>query len=132
MRHFQVSTKNGGFARKIYEDGDASMQVSGLYVEISTIVIRSLTVSYHSTSNNDSGDDDGVIVRVDNSSVTTCVFPLVFGRSDFVVAGRLQNAEALVSSPEKAGGLKLDINGLGAKGKVSGRAALSLTACVRV
>ena len=95
------------------------MQVSGLYREISTIVLRSLTVSYHSTSNNDNGDDDDII-RVDNSTVTTCFLPTVFGKSDFVVAGRLENAELLLRSPEKAGGLKLDISGLAAKGKVSG------------
>ena len=92
--------------------------MSGLYREISTIVLRSLVVSYHSTSNNDNGDGDD-IVRVDNSTVTICSFPNMFGKSDFVVAGRLENAEVLVRSPDKAGGLKLDITGLSARGKVS-------------
>ncbi|XP_070206409.1 inter-alpha-trypsin inhibitor heavy chain H3-like isoform X2 [Littorina saxatilis] len=115
----QISARNKGFARKIYEASDASKQVSGLYREISTIVMRDLSVAYHSTSNDDNGDDGRELVRVDNRTVTICVLPTLFGKADFVVAGKLDNAEALLTSPQKAGGLTMDITGLGAAGKVN-------------
>jgi hypothetical protein len=53
----QVSAKNKGFARKIYEASDAAHQVSGLYREISSVVIQNLTITYHPTSSNHAGRD---------------------------------------------------------------------------
>ncbi|XP_076449000.1 inter-alpha-trypsin inhibitor heavy chain H3-like isoform X2 [Babylonia areolata] len=119
----QISAKNNGFARKIYEASDAAQQVSGLYREISTIVIRDLRVTYHSSSNNDSGD----IIRpptpliVDNRTVTICDLSLLFGKSDFVVAGKLQRSTDVGAAmvPERAGGLTMQVSGQGAMQKVN-------------
>ncbi|XP_025076448.1 inter-alpha-trypsin inhibitor heavy chain H3-like isoform X2 [Pomacea canaliculata] len=108
----QVSAKNNGFARKVYPAADAALQVTGLYTEISTVILRDMTITYY-----DSGNTDNSLVRIDNSSLTTCVFPTMFGQADAVVAGRIDNPTAIDLS--QAMGLTLTVSGQGATGQVN-------------
>ncbi|XP_025076446.1 inter-alpha-trypsin inhibitor heavy chain H3-like isoform X2 [Pomacea canaliculata] len=108
----QVSAKNNGFARKVYPAADAALQVTGLYTEISTVILRDMTITYY-----DSGNTDNSLVRIDNSSLTTCVFPTMFGQADAVVAGRIENPTAIDLS--QAMGLTLTVSGQGATGQVN-------------
>ena len=62
------------------------MQVSGLYREISIVVMLNLSITYHSSSNNGNGTATPVVNFTD---ITTCVFPHLLGESGVVVAGRV-------------------------------------------
>jgi uncharacterized protein YegL len=42
----KLGLKNGGFARKIYEDSDATLQLTGFFKEISHPVLTDLNITY--------------------------------------------------------------------------------------
>lgn len=73
----RMSTQNNGFARKIYEDSDAALQIEGLYSEISSALLKNVTFEYL-------GD-------IDYSTITKFYFPFYFGGSELIVAGRLKS-----------------------------------------
>ncbi|CAG2189698.1 unnamed protein product [Mytilus edulis] len=73
----QMSTQNNGFARKIYEDSDAALQIEGLYSEISSALLKNVTFEYL-------GD-------IDYGTITKFYFPFYFGGSELIVAGRLKS-----------------------------------------
>ena len=73
----KLSAQNNGFARKIYEDSDADLQIEGLYAEISTALLRNVSFSYLSN-------------EVEENSVTQTDFPTYFSGSELVVAGKLK------------------------------------------
>nr|KAG5707177.1 hypothetical protein BaRGS_017861 [Batillaria attramentaria] len=108
----QVSAKNNGFARKIYEGADATLQVSGLYKEIATVVLRALSIEYHSSTSDQGGRD---VVRVNNSTVTVCGFSALYGQADAVVAGKLDNMDLL--QPGETAGLEVVVSGQGLDGQ---------------
>lgn len=71
----QISGQNNGLARKIYEDADATLQLTGFYDEISSPLLSELKITYL-------GD-------VDNSSLTENTLHCLFDGAEMVVAGRL-------------------------------------------
>lgn len=73
-----LAYENGGFARRIYEESDASDQLETFYAEISTPLLVDVNVKYTPT----------VIV---SDQVTRTVFPQYFQGTELVVAGRLRN-----------------------------------------
>lgn len=42
----RVAAQNNGFARKIYEDSDAALQIAGFYKEISTVLLKDVKFNY--------------------------------------------------------------------------------------
>ena len=73
----KLSLQNNGFARKIFEDSDASLQLQGFYNEVSTPLLSDVKIKYV-------GDD------IVNSTLTNCRFPNYFDGSELVVAGKLK------------------------------------------
>lgn len=73
----KLSAQNNGFARKIYEDSNADLQIEGLYAEISTALLRNVSFSYLDN-------------EVEENSVTQTDFPTYFSGSELVVAGKLK------------------------------------------
>ena len=73
-----MSLENNGFARKIYEDSDADLQIEGLYAEISTALLTNVSFSY-------------VDSEIDEKTVTQTNFPIYLGGSELVVAGKLKD-----------------------------------------
>ncbi|CAH1784811.1 unnamed protein product [Owenia fusiformis] len=74
----KISLQNRGFARKIYEDSDAVLQLENFYNEISTPTLSQVEIKYL----------DNVI---DNSSLTRTIFPTYFEGTELVICGRLLN-----------------------------------------
>lgn len=42
----RMAVQNNGFGRRIYEDSDASLQISNFYSEVSTVVLKDVTYEY--------------------------------------------------------------------------------------
>ncbi|XP_060559991.1 inter-alpha-trypsin inhibitor heavy chain H3-like isoform X2 [Ruditapes philippinarum] len=76
-----MSIRNDGIARKIYEDSDSDLQISGFYDEIAVTLLNNVTVKYI-------GD------TVDPSSLTKSEFKNYFEGSELVVAGKLTDPGA--------------------------------------
>ena len=73
----QMSLQNNGFARRIYEDSDASLQIKGLYSEISSALLTNVTFSY-------AGD-------VNMNTLTKNHYKYYFGGSELIVAGQMRS-----------------------------------------
>lgn len=73
-----LAYENGGFARRIYEESDASDQLETFYAEISTPLLVDVQIDYTPT----------VIV---SGEVTQTAFPQYFQGTELVVAGKLRN-----------------------------------------
>merc|ERR1712080_172591 len=71
-----LSLQNQGFARRIYDTGDASIQLSGFYKEVSNPLLSKITFSYLDGS-------------VDTASLTETRFHRFYRGKEMVVAGRL-------------------------------------------
>ncbi|CAG5117480.1 unnamed protein product [Candidula unifasciata] len=71
-----ISNQNSGFARKIYEDADAALQVASLYKEISAVSMKHLSIDYLPSS-------------VDEFTVTKRDFPVILTGTEVIVCGRL-------------------------------------------
>ncbi|XP_063438877.1 inter-alpha-trypsin inhibitor heavy chain H3-like isoform X2 [Mytilus trossulus] len=71
----QMSLQNNGFARRIYEDSDASLQIKGLYSEISSALLTNVTFSY--------------VGDVNMNSLTKSHYKYYFGGSELIVAGQM-------------------------------------------
>ncbi|XP_064616071.1 inter-alpha-trypsin inhibitor heavy chain H4-like isoform X2 [Liolophura sinensis] len=76
----KLSAQNQGVARKIFEDADAALQLSGFYNEISSPLLSELVIKYISDFVND-------------TSLTQTSFSTFFRGSEIVVSGRY-NAQA--------------------------------------
>jgi len=72
----KISARNNGFARKIYTDADAALQLTGFYSEISNVLLSKVSVTYL---------DDAVNL----TSVTQTQFLSFFDGSELVVSGKL-------------------------------------------
>ncbi|KAG5858214.1 hypothetical protein JTB14_017264 [Gonioctena quinquepunctata] len=68
-----ISLKNLGFARHIYEAADASLQLQKFYKEISSPLLANVTFKYVSNV----------------SEVTKTYFPILFNGSEIVVSGQI-------------------------------------------
>ncbi|XP_067013964.2 inter-alpha-trypsin inhibitor heavy chain H3 isoform X2 [Anabrus simplex] len=75
----KVSLKNSGFARKIYQASDASLQLKNFYKEVSSPLLSDVT--FHYLEN-----------QVDVNSLTKVHFRTHNNGSEIVVAGRLVNS----------------------------------------
>ncbi|XP_077991747.1 inter-alpha-trypsin inhibitor heavy chain H4-like [Glandiceps talaboti] len=71
-----MSYENNGVARKIYEDADASLQLTGFFDEVATPLLMDVQFTYI----------DNTVLE---GSVTTSTFPNYFGGSEIVVAGKV-------------------------------------------
>nr|KAG5689609.1 hypothetical protein BaRGS_032367 [Batillaria attramentaria] len=74
----ELSEKNRGFARRIYDEGDASIQLENFYDEIGTPVLCDVTASYSNEV-------------VDMNLLTTTQFPLYFLGKEIVVSGKTKS-----------------------------------------
>lgn len=68
----QLSLKNFGFSRHIYEASDASLQLQSFYKQISSPLLTDIMFKYES----------------DVTEVTRCHFPIYFKGKELIVAGR--------------------------------------------
>ncbi|KAK3590742.1 hypothetical protein CHS0354_030981 [Potamilus streckersoni] len=73
-----ISTRSTSFARKIYADSDAALQLTGFYAEISTVLLSNVSFSYLKNS-------------VNESTLTRSSFPSFFDGSELVVSGRVHD-----------------------------------------
>lgn len=72
----KMSAQNYGFARRIYVDSDAALQIQGLYKEISSVVLQDVEFQYLNGS-------------VDTPTLTTPIFKQFYEGSERVVCGKL-------------------------------------------
>ncbi|CAG2189696.1 unnamed protein product [Mytilus edulis] len=73
----QMSLQNNGFARRIYEDSDAALQIKGLYSEISSVLLKNVTFDY--------------IGDIDMNTLTQNHYPSYFSGSELIVAGQIRS-----------------------------------------
>lgn len=78
----KVAAQNNGLGKKIYEDSDAALQISGFYQQISSVLMRNISFKYVDGSLND-------------STVTKTSFNSFFRGSEIVVAGQVNDASKL-------------------------------------
>jgi len=76
----KLSLQNHGFARKIYEGGDAAIQLQGFYREVASPLLSGVKFNYV-------GD------TVEETSLTETTFHTFYKGSEMVVAGRLTGSE---------------------------------------
>merc|ERR1712032_794848 len=76
----KLSLQNHGFARKIYEGGDAAIQLQGFYREVASPLLSGVNFNYV-------GD------TVEETSLTETTFHTFYKGSEMVVAGRLTGSE---------------------------------------
>ncbi|XP_021340029.1 inter-alpha-trypsin inhibitor heavy chain H3-like [Mizuhopecten yessoensis] len=92
-----TSLENFAVARRIYEDADASLQISGFYDEVSISLLKNVSFQYL-------GD------AARNGNITTSDFNTYYAGSELVVAGQLENRNAT--------SIDIEITGLGTNGAV--------------
>ncbi|XP_052700582.1 inter-alpha-trypsin inhibitor heavy chain H3-like isoform X3 [Crassostrea angulata] len=90
----RVAAQNNGFARKIYEDSDAALQIAGFYKEISTVLLKDVKFNYV----------DGTLY---DTEVTNTEFKTYFRGSEMVVSGKVKDLKKLQS------GLMVNGTGIG-------------------
>ncbi|XP_052059427.1 inter-alpha-trypsin inhibitor heavy chain H3-like [Mytilus californianus] len=73
----QMSAQNNGFSRRIYEDSDASLQIKGLYSEISSALLKIVTFNY--------------VGDIDMNTLTQTLYPSYFRGSELIVAGQIKS-----------------------------------------
>ncbi|XP_071156746.1 inter-alpha-trypsin inhibitor heavy chain H3-like isoform X1 [Mytilus edulis] len=76
----QMSAQNNGFARRIYEDSDASLQIKGLYSEISSALLKNVSFDY--------------VGDVDMNTLTQTRYPSYFGGSELIVSGKMNSNDS--------------------------------------
>lgn len=69
----KLSLRNNGFSRHIYEAADASLQLEDFYRQISSPLLSNVKFTYTPSV----------------SHLTKTVFPILFGGSELIVAGRI-------------------------------------------
>ncbi len=92
----KMSVQNGGLARKIYIDSDASLQLQHFFNEIATPVLLNIQIKYL--------DDN-----VNNSSVTSTSYRTLFNGSEIVVMGQMNPGYQTVDAEVVAGGADGDL-----------------------
>ncbi|XP_034307064.2 inter-alpha-trypsin inhibitor heavy chain H4 isoform X1 [Magallana gigas] len=90
----KIAAKNFGFARKIFEDADATLQITGFYDEISSLLLEDVNFKYL----------DGALY---DSTVTDRRFNNYFKGSELVVAGKSDDINRLQQ------GMKISATGYG-------------------
>lgn len=76
----KISARNNAFARKIYAEADAMLQLTGFYEEISDVLLSKVSFTYL---------DD----TVNLTSITQTQYPSFFDGSELVVSGKLNELE---------------------------------------
>ncbi|XP_062581867.1 inter-alpha-trypsin inhibitor heavy chain H3-like [Saccostrea cucullata] len=94
----RLAAQNNGFARKIYEDADAALQIAGFYEEISTVLLKNVSFNYV----------DGTLY---DTTVTETNFNTYFRGTEMVVAGKVKDLNKLQSG--------MTVNGEGSRNSVS-------------
>ncbi|KAJ8297900.1 LOW QUALITY PROTEIN: hypothetical protein KUTeg_024431, partial [Tegillarca granosa] len=95
----KMAAQNNGFGRKIYEDSDAALQITGFYDEISTVLLKDISFTY-------------LDHEVQKDTLTNIKFNIFFKGSEIIVAGRLSNSgrqriTSLILVDDKNGHLNL-------------------------
>ncbi|CAC5406694.1 unnamed protein product [Mytilus coruscus] len=72
-----MSLQNNGFARRIYEDSDAALQIKGLYSEISSALLTNVTFNY--------------VGDINMNTLTQNHYQYYFGGSELIVAGQMRS-----------------------------------------
>ncbi|KAG8225182.1 hypothetical protein J437_LFUL001309 [Ladona fulva] len=85
----KLSLQNHGFARRIYEAADATLQLESFFQEVSSPLLNNVTFSY-------------VNPKVDQSSLTESSFHTYFAGTEVVIAGRVND---LSITPDELGGV---------------------------
>ena len=80
----KVASQNRGFARKIYEAADATLQLKGFFDEVASPLLNNVQFIYN---------DKGPV-----SDVTETKISNYFKGTEFVIAGRIQTGTELVAS----------------------------------
>uniref|UniRef100_A0A3B1K5Q4 Inter-alpha-trypsin inhibitor heavy chain 3 n=1 Tax=Astyanax mexicanus TaxID=7994 RepID=A0A3B1K5Q4_ASTMX len=70
----KMALENNGFARRIYEDSDASDQLQGFYKEVATLLLFDLELLYEGASN-----------------LTETAYSMYYNGSEIIVAGEITN-----------------------------------------
>lgn len=78
----KIATQNFGFARKIFEDADAALQIAGFYDEIAGLLLEDVEFKYL----------DGTLY---DSTVTDTKFKSYFKGTELIVSGHVQNIDRL-------------------------------------
>jgi hypothetical protein len=78
----KIANQNFGFSRKIYEDADAALQISGFYDEVSGLLLEDVEFKYL----------DGTLYE---STVTDKRFRNYFKGTELIVSGHVQNIDKL-------------------------------------
>lgn len=76
----KLSLQNHGFARKIYEGGDAAIQLQGFYREVASPLLSGVNFTYVGNA-------------VEEASLTETTFHTFYKGSEMVVAGKLTGSE---------------------------------------
>ncbi|XP_060603951.1 inter-alpha-trypsin inhibitor heavy chain H3-like [Ruditapes philippinarum] len=95
----KISARNNAFARKIYTDADAMLQLTGFYNEISDVLLSKVSFTYL---------DD----TVNLTSLTQSQYPSFFDGSELVVSGKLNELDSDFNA------LTLSVVGNGNKGVI--------------
>lgn len=101
----KMSAQNNGFSRKIYEASDATLQLTGFYDEVSSVLISNLTFHF-------------IGKQTVRSSITNALVPNYFEGSEIVITGQL-------SSPEIQE-LRLAVTGNGLNGTMEFRSTSNI------
>ncbi|XP_033745785.1 inter-alpha-trypsin inhibitor heavy chain H3-like isoform X2 [Pecten maximus] len=94
----RMAVQNNGFGRKVYEDSDASLQISNFYTEVSTVLLKNVTFNYL----------NGTVVP---DTLICDLSGLLKLGSELVVSGRLSSEEVVDLQPH--------ITGIGSNGLVN-------------
>jgi len=100
----RISDRAHAFARKIYDDSDAALQLRDFFRHISSPVLQNVTFNYSDSKVRKPNqiikiDFKTIHFQVDSSVLTKQKFDLMFSGSEIVVAGKLrENIEGLEGS----------------------------------
>ena len=95
----QLSIENNGIVRRIYEAQDAVQQLEGFFEEISSPIMHTVHISYPRNS---------------YETISKLDFPVLFGGSEIVVAGKFSTA--VCENPET---INVNVTGTGATGELT-------------
>jgi hypothetical protein len=101
----KMSAQNNAFSRKIYEASDATLQLTGFYDEVSSVLISNLTFHFLGK-------------ETIKSTITNALIPNYFEGSEIVITGKLASKDVQE--------LRLAVTGSGLNGTMEFRSTSSL------
>ncbi|XP_076106059.1 inter-alpha-trypsin inhibitor heavy chain H3-like isoform X1 [Mytilus galloprovincialis] len=101
----KMSAQNNAFCRKIYEASDATLQLTGFYDEVSSVLISNLTFQF-------------IGKETVKSSITNALIPNYFEGSEIIITGQLASRDLQE--------LRLSVTGNGLNGTMELRSASNI------